>query len=170
MSNDFRIRQASPTDRAAIGRLWQELMDFHSGLDPDAFLLAPGALDAQLRFLDERMADEDSMVLVADTGQTLVGFIVGRLEEGPPVYQHRQHGAIWDTCVTQSWRRRGVGRKLVADLLDWFRQRGLRDVDVGAAACNPLSNAFWHALGFRPHMIRMRRAVDVGTTDASNSG
>jgi ribosomal protein S18 acetylase RimI-like enzyme len=161
MSQDITIRRATPADRAAIGRLWQELMAFHHQLDPEAFELREDALDIWLPWLDEWLADPDRIVLVADTGRALVGYTMGRPEEGPPVFKRHRHGAIWDTCVTQALRRRGVGRKLVAALVDWFRERGLAEAHVSAAARNPVSNAFWRAAGFRPHMIQMRRLVDL---------
>lgn len=161
MSDAAEIRRATPGDRAAIGLLWQELMEFHYQLDLRAFEMREDALDIWLRWLDEWLTDPDRIVLVADTGHELVGYIMGKLDEGPPVFKRRQHGAIHDTCVAASCRRRGVGRKLVAALLDWFRERGLTEVHVGAAACNPVSNAFWRKMGFEPHMVQMRRLVDL---------
>ena len=159
MSDDPHIREATLEDSAAIGRLWQELMEFHYQLDLRAFEMREDALEIWLRWLDEWLTDPDRIVLVADTGHELVGYIMGKPDEGPPVFKGRHYGAIHDTCVAASCRRRGVGRKLVAALLDWFRERGLTEVHVGAAAYNPVSNAFWRKMGFQPHMIQMRRHI-----------
>jgi GNAT superfamily N-acetyltransferase len=160
MSGSVQIRQATPADRAAIGRLWQELMEFHYQLDPRGFEMTDNALEIWLRWLDEWLADAERTVLVADSGGDVIGYIMGRQEEGPPVFERRAYGAVWDTCVAASWRRRGVGRKLVARLLDWFGERGMTEVHVSAAASNPVSNAFWHQMGFEPHMIQMRRSLE----------
>ncbi len=163
MTGPVRVRTATPADRAAIGRLWQELMDFHTHLDPEVFDLRDDALAIWLDWLDEWLADLDRVVLVADAGSEVVGYIMGKPEEGPPVYKRRQYGAVHDTCVTQTWRRRGVGQALVVALLEWFRARGLVEAQVGAAARNPVSNPFWRAMGFNPHMVQMRRPVNART-------
>ena len=107
MSDAVQIRRATPADRAAVGRLWRELMEFHYRLDPRGFELREEALDIWLPWLDEWLADPERIVLVADTGGEVVGYIRAKPEEGPPVFKRRRHGAIWDTCVTQALRRRG---------------------------------------------------------------
>ncbi len=160
MTQDIAIRRATPADRAAIGRLWQELMDFHRGLDPDAFALADDALSRWLEWLDILMADENRVILVAVAGTGIVAYVHGTVDEGLPVYRQRRHGTICEICVTEGWRRRGVGSGLVAALSDWFRERGLTAVHVGAAACNPVSNAFWRRMGFEPYTILMRRSSE----------
>ncbi|UCC67838.1 MAG: GNAT family N-acetyltransferase [Armatimonadota bacterium] len=166
MTESVTIRRATADDRAALGALWHELMDFHYQLDPEGFQMRADALDIWLPWLDEWLADPERVVLVADAGHHLVGYIFGKPEEGPPVYERRNHGAISEVCVTAGWRRRGLGRQLVAALLDWFRERGLTEVHVSAATCNPVSNAFWRAMGFHPHTVQMRRALAMAPTKA----
>jgi ribosomal protein S18 acetylase RimI-like enzyme len=166
MSNDFRIRPASPADRAAVGRLWQELMDFHLRLSPKSFALAEDALEAWLRFLDKCLADEDHLVLVAEAGTNLVGYVIGAVATRPPIFKELRQGAIYDMCVAESWRRRGVGRRLCQSVLAWFRERELNTSEVSVSAVNPVSQAFWRAMGFEPEIVRMIRPLG----EASNSG
>jgi GNAT superfamily N-acetyltransferase len=160
VSEHLRARPATPEDRETIADLWRELMDFHRDLDPEAFDLARDARERWLDAFDGWMVDEDCCVLVADASDELVGFIIGHIGERRAVYQERSEGLIGDTYVAESWRRRGVGRLLVAHLTQWFRRREVSQICVGLAAANPVSNAFWRALGFRPHLIRMLRPVE----------
>ncbi len=160
MTQDVTVRRATPADRVALGRLWRELMDFHCRLDPDAFALADDAPSSWLDWLDTAMPDADRVVLVAETDEGIVGYTHGTVDERPPVYRDRHHGTICEICVTEGWRRRGVGSGLVAALLDWFRERGLTAVHVGAAACNPVSNAFWRRMGFEPYTVLMHRSSE----------
>jgi GNAT superfamily N-acetyltransferase len=160
MSEGLRIREAAHDDRAAIGALWQELMAYHVRFAPEEFDLADDALAVWLESLDQWTGDADWLVLVGEAQGELVGYLVAKTDQGPPVYRRREHGVIWDTCVAARWRRRGVGRKLTAYALDWFRSRGLSQAQVSAAACNSASNAFWRKMGFEPHMVQMRRKLE----------
>lgn len=160
MTETIQIRTAARHDRGALGRLWQELMDFHYELDPQAFAPSEDALSCWLEWLDKLMADENRAILVAETDEGLAGYIHGTVDERPPVYEERRHGSICAICVGEDWRRRGVGQALVVALFEWFRNRGLAHVHLSAAACNPVSNAFWRAMGFRPHMVQMRRSLE----------
>ena len=163
MTETIQIRTATRHDRAVLGRLWQELMEFHYRLDPDIFGLAENALSCWLEWIAQAMEDDNRIVLVAEAEGTLLGYIHGTVDERPPVYEERRHGTICEICVGEDWRRRGVGGKLVGALFEWSRGRGLPEVHIGAAACNPVSSAFWRAMGFRPHMVQMRRQLEVAT-------
>lgn len=160
MTDQPRIRQATAADRAAIGRLWRELMDFHHQFDDRAFALVPDAAEIWLRQLDASLADDSSLVLVAEVDGRLIGYAAGNLSEAKPMFQHGPYGAIGTFYVTETWRRRGIGRRLVARLLDWFRQRGMPEARVTAWASNPVSNAFWRAMGFQPKTIGMNLVLD----------
>jgi ribosomal protein S18 acetylase RimI-like enzyme len=159
MSDAVQIRRATPADRAAIGRLWQEMMDYHCTLDPEVFALAEDALSCWLEWFDTILQDENRIVLVAEVDGQPIGYVHGTVGETPPVYAQRKHGAIVEISVTASWRRRGVGGQLVGALFDWFRQRGLAEVRLGRSPHNPLATDFWRKLGFEPHMVQMRRVL-----------
>ena len=45
-------------------------------------------------------------------------------------------------------RRQGIGRRLVAEALDWIRGRGVARVEIQVATGNREGQAFWRAIGF----------------------
>lgn len=158
----LRIREATPDDCDALGRLWQELMRFHAVLDADEYAVKDEALPVWLDWLDSNITSDSSALFVADAQGEVVGYVLGKEGERPPVYADRRLGEIHEISVTHAWRRRGVGRRLVAALLGWFGERHLTRIRVSAAACNPTSNAFWQAMGFQPCMNSMRRLIASG--------
>lgn len=166
MSDNLRIREATRDDRDPTGRLWQELMDFHIRLSPKRYALADGALETWLTYFDACRADEDRLVLVAEAGTELVGYAICALATRPPIFKELRQGAIHDMCVAESWRRRGVGRRLCQSVLDWFRERDLDTSEVSVSAVNPVSQAFWRDMGFEPDIVRMIRPLRA----ASDSG
>jgi len=159
--SDITIRQAVLADRAAIGELWWQMMVFHRDCDARAFALKPEAEAKQiwLKHLAECMDDEKQIVLVAEAGRELVGFGMGRLGEDPPCFDLPPHGFVTNFFVSERVRRRGIGRRLYEALAQHFRPLGVKEMRLGVAALNPVSNAFWRELGFEPAMVTMRRTL-----------
>jgi GNAT superfamily N-acetyltransferase len=55
-------------------------------------------------------------------------------------------GGMW---VEPAWRRRGVGRALLQEVLSWARGRGLRHLGLWAPAHSPAAIALYSRAGFR---------------------
>jgi len=150
------IRPARVWDLDEIMRLYEQLLTLHERLDPRLALDQDGI--AALREHLRNVLDSDhERVLVAEApdGVGLVGFVIGRLAQNPPVFRQPYYGYITDICVDERWRRRGIGRALFEALRQWFREQGLRTMQVNVAACNPVSQAFWRAMGFTDFLDRL---------------
>ena len=52
--------------------------------------------------------------------------------------------------VAADCRRRGVGRRLIEAISDWFLAHGADEIRLSAAVRNEASNAFYRSLGFEP--------------------
>ncbi len=157
MSKSINLRKATPGDREAIGKLWLELMESHRAWDSRFRQLKSDALDIWLLHLDECLADENQIVLVAESEDELIGLAMGRQDEDPPVFSTPPHGFITTFIVASQSRRRGVGKLLFEELAKEFHARGLYDLRLSVAATNPVSNAFWRRMGFEAYSCNMRR-------------
>lgn len=160
MGEQVTVRKATGADREGIGRLWLEMMEFHRDYDPRFFQLKPDALEIWLRHLDECLIDEEQIVLVAEAEDELVGFAMGRPNEDPPPFRTPPHGFVTNFLVSESWRRKGLGRRLFEALAAELHARNLREIRLSVAALNPSSNAFWRRMGFEPYLVHMRRAAE----------
>lgn len=132
----FTVRRLRPGDEAGLEQLARNEPDF-TGEAPSP-PLAPA--DARAYLADPHVwhwhAEDDH-------GQP-VGFLMA--------YVHRQrHGAalhvMFDEIgVREAWRRRGVGRALLAALHDQMRESGIAEVWV--LADNPEAQAFYESCGY----------------------
>ena len=148
------IRRATPDDVEGILPLWNELMDYHAALDA-RFQPAPGAEESWSDILLDFLQDDDACVLVADAGGKLVGFIMGLVRENLPVLLPSKYGLVTDICVDPGWRRQDIGRRLFEALKDWFRKKELFTVQLDVAHFNPVSQAFWRAMGCGDFLDRL---------------
>ncbi len=155
------IRAAAADDVEQIGTLWEQLVDYHVLLDerlPDA--VSNGGRRYARRLYD-KVSDEYSRILVAVDGEKVVGFVIGMIVDlMPDLFQQDVSGFLADIFVLPAYRQRGVGRRLVSELVSWFRQHGVQHYEWHVAANNTDAIAFWREIGGEPLMIRMRAVVD----------
>lgn len=155
------IRPAVPKDVEVIARLWQSLVDYHRALDPELPPATPTGALRYARRLEDQLFNPMARVFVAEVNGQLQGYIFGVVVDlAPEMFSQEPSGFLADIFVEESARREGVGRKLVAALADWFRDKGLSYYEWHAAARNPNALEFWRAMGGREVMLRMR--ADLG--------
>jgi ribosomal protein S18 acetylase RimI-like enzyme len=151
-----RIRMAVATDLPVLAALWMEFLDFNARFDA-RFTRAPEGHEAWVADTASALEDPSSLVLVAESGGEVVGFLTAALREHPPMVLNRAHGFVRELGVTGRARRLGVGSALYREAESWLRERGVPVVELHVAARNPVSMAFWRAMGFEPYVERMAK-------------
>ena len=157
------IRPATFADVPAILPMVADLVAAHERHDPARFAALPDVLDRYARWLPQRAADPDSVVLVAvdtanDTALTtsaVVGFVVATIEENIPIYQLKRFGYLHDLYVLPGHRRRGVSQRLLEAAAAEFKARGITQVRCETAAFNEPARAVLVAAGWRTSTIDM---------------
>lgn len=151
----FTIREARRQDVGAIVALWKEMMAFHEAYDARFRFAADAPKDFQ-NHLTAILRSRSARVLVAQAGDRVIGYIMGEIQPRKPIYPAGKYAFISDICVTQEHRRSGVGRALVQNLMEWFRQQGVTAIELFVAEANPISLAFWQAMGFKDYLRMLR--------------
>ncbi|MCE2390119.1 MAG: GNAT family N-acetyltransferase [Proteobacteria bacterium] len=148
MTDLVEIRNARRQDRAALLRMWVDLVEYHRGLD--AALPVPAELERGLRQQIDRGTELASHQLqVAETGPGLIGF---SLSEAVPLPSGKSgvpaDGWIHELWVAPAWRRGGLGSRLVAGALSFLRANGVERISVRVEALNRPGLDFWRGRGF----------------------
>lgn len=60
-----------------------------------------------------------------------------------------RRGYIYHTAVSENFRKKGIGQKLVASSLSALKTEGINKVALVVFSKNRLGNLFWEKLGFR---------------------
>jgi GNAT superfamily N-acetyltransferase len=126
------IRTAVAGDLPALRRVYRRASLSNEG-DREALLANPDALELP----DTGVAEGRTRVAVASDG-TIVGFATGLRLDGAVL-------DLEDLFVDPDWRRRGIARRLVADLVASSRREGISRIEVTA---NPHADAFYRSVGF----------------------
>lgn len=153
----MQIRRATLRDIKEILPVWGELADFHAALD-SAFKPSPEWAREYSAYLRGLMTREDAIAVVAREDHEVVGYAVGRITTLPPFFARRYRGYIHDVFVKREYRRRGIGRRLVEEILAWLRQHRVTLVELTVAVNND-AIPFWERLGFQVYMHQMKREL-----------
>ncbi|MFA5308572.1 MAG: GNAT family N-acetyltransferase [Dehalococcoidales bacterium] len=137
-----------------ICKLWLGFMKFHADIDAT---LAPGddfftkgiesASGFENEFLRPAMKSEQRLVQIALDGQKIIGYSIADILEMPNS-EIRQCGFVNHLYVTESYRRQGIGEKLHAEILKWFRSRDISVVEIQLLAKNRAACSFWKKQGY----------------------
>ena len=96
-------------------------------------------------------------VLVAEINGGVVGYVLGAVVDlTPQMFIREKCGLLADIFVEPTYRRNGIGRKLIVALQAWLRSQGAQYIEWQVAAHNADGIAFWRAAGGEGFMLRMR--------------
>ena len=159
MAAEIRVRHAKVRDLSVLTRLWRELVGFHESLGGQDFRLAPGAEAGWRKYLRGHLGKPSKLCLVAEVEGQAVGFLVGGIERRPGVFMEREYGHISDVYVQEPYRRKGVGKALVAEALRWLDTKRVGRVRLQTDARNTLGFEFWKTLGFQTTVLTMDKLL-----------
>ncbi len=155
----IQIRVAILSDVPVIVELWKELMAFHRPLNP-FFELRPEAAENFQSFLTANLQTPDKAhVLVATANKQLRGYMMGVINNTPPVFKVEQVGEIMDAFVLPKYRQQNLGQRLFGALKTWFHRQKVDQIDVNIAAGNPISSQFWAKMGFKPLLHHLSQEI-----------
>ena len=140
MSADAVIRPAQGDEVEQILGLWRE---------SDATPSPTDNRDEVVKLL----ASPHAVLLIADVGERLAGTVIGAWDGW--------RGNIYRLAVAPAFRRRGIGRMLVAEADRALHRMGARRITALVESDHPWATDFWDSLassGYR-HDERMRRYV-----------
>lgn len=131
------IRLATLPDLPAVAALFDAYRQFYE---------QPADAALALRFIGERMRNAESVILVAQTKESLVGFC--QLYPGfcsviaQPIY------TLYDLYVAPQARQTGAGRALMQAAQEQARQHGFARLDLSTAKTNHAAQALYESLGW----------------------
>ncbi len=146
------VRRATLADAEAIAPLFDLYRQFYEQA-PDASLAR--------RFIEARLAGDESVIFVATDGDRLVGFT-----QLFPSFSSVRAVRIWvlnDLYVVREARRRGVARLLLDAAAAFGRGSGAARLELETDHDNRSAQALYRHLGWEPYdgTLRFRLPLDT---------
>jgi RimJ/RimL family protein N-acetyltransferase len=146
----IEVRRADPSDAVEVVALMQAV-----SAEPEGWLLgtdgAHGVAEER-RYLRAARRHPDAAVFVATDGP----LVVGRLSLARDPHPASPHVADLGLMVSASYRRRGIGRLLLAEATAWAREVGVTKLELHVFPWNEPAIALYEEVGFRREGYRQR--------------
>ena len=127
--NEINIVPMTPEDYDNVRALWLTIRGF--GIR---------ALDDSREDIERFIARNPTTSVVARAGDRIVGSILCGSDG--------RQGALYHVCVAKEYRRRGIGRHMVAFCMHQLKAMGINKVSLIAFTTNEAGNAFWNRIGW----------------------
>ncbi|MRG86141.1 GNAT family N-acetyltransferase [Salinibacillus xinjiangensis] len=102
-------------------------------------------LERQAEMIEGILSKENSTILVAETDQTLVGYLIAMGGQA----KRNSHSAYLVAGILSNYRGKGIGTKLFHELEKWARERGLHRLELTVVAKNDAGLALYQKQGFK---------------------
>ena len=143
MADGVVVRRANAGDAAALVALAGAVAGEREG-----WLIADGAwrsVGEERRYLRALRRYDDAAVYVAESPDG----IVGRLSLGRDTHPASRHVADLGLMVAAGQRRRGIGRALLRQAVEWARHNRVRKLELHVFPHNEPAIALYERFGFR---------------------
>jgi L-amino acid N-acyltransferase YncA len=154
----MKIRKATQKDIPAISGLIREMAKYHNKLDK--FYATSISKKALKSYIGEFLRDRNRVAIVAEENKKMVGYILGSIRIYPVYISRTKSGCLDEAFVDMNYRNKGIGKKLLSELVKWFKSKKIRDVVASVDARNETSIKIWKKLGFHTHAYTNK--VEIG--------
>ena len=153
-----RIRCALESDFEQLFSLYRQLYCFESKFD--GALKSVKEVEENLRrYLRRCLKGKTHVVLVAEAGNNIVGFIMVAVRRYSRVYRKPKFGYVDALFVSETARKRGIGRKLLREAERTLLRAGISSLECEVYEGNDAAMEFYRSCGFRTISKRLRKEI-----------
>jgi len=144
---EIRIRDLEENDLKEATELVVRLKKFNSEHDP-LFALAENLENIVMNYLKESITLDTRDVLVADDEGKIVGIILAEIVDRL-FYEPAKEVRITELYVLPAYRKKGLGKKLLDEMVKKERNKGCGILTVEFPTENLLAHKFYTSQGMR---------------------
>lgn len=154
----MKIRRAVKKDISAISRLIKEMAVYHRKFDK--FYKMSLSKKAIKSYIEEFLGDKNKIVIVAEEGKEIIGYIFGSIKTYPVYISLKKSGSLDEAFVRADCRGRSVGKKLFFKFVEWLKSKKIKDITLSVDRRNKTSLRIWRKLGFHTH--KFTNKIEMG--------
>lgn len=155
MSHDsFLIRPATDQDIDEIVRIRIKLREYEEKCNRNLWRMSEKEIKGLPAKFKGYIEDENSRLVVAEDADAnrIIGLGLGRVQFHDS-YIPGKSGKIDDIWVDEDYRRKGICKRIVKTLLEFFSDKGVEVICLNYVKGNSFAEIVWPNLGFKDSLI-----------------
>ena len=147
----MKIRQAVKNDSAQLKSLFLENQKYTQKFDKEVVVNEQTEKEIE-KDVERAFKEPNNQIFVAEENQKIVGFIIANFSPGVI-----RSGWINEIFITESFRKKGIGFKLMAKGIDCLKQKGAKKVELITHKLNQEVLSFYQKLDFKKQPAKFVR-------------
>jgi GNAT superfamily N-acetyltransferase len=148
------IRKASLNDLETLLRFEQGVISAEGQFDPTLKTDHTHYYD-----IVEMITAPHIELLVAESGDGIIGCGYARIETSKHYLQHKQHAYLGFMYVEPAHRGKGINKVIIEALARWTISQGVTEMRLEVYYHNEAAIKAYEKTGFNRHMIEMRKGL-----------
>lgn len=103
-----------------------------------------GVKKKTIKEIENLLSSRDKIILAAEDDGKIAGFITGWVSNG---VNYRE--GSFDIYIKNEFQCKGIGKKLMKELSEWFKDKYCKIISVGVYSSNKKANRFYEKIGFK---------------------
>src|SRR5690349_2821513 len=162
---EISVRGATAGDYNSMCELFDEIDTLHRDNLPHLFRKPDGA-PREPEYYADLLEDENVILLVAEAGGDLVGFVHAIVKEAPdfPVLVPRRYLLVDGIVVRSGFQKQGIGKVLMDEVREQAIARDATSMELSVYDFNETAISFYESLGFQTLSRKMRKELKEDKT------
>lgn len=158
-------RLYTPKDKAQLKRCVEEVQDYFVTQDPAGWMWrSPSFGRYYTQYLLRQLKKHKGRMIFALHGTQVIGLIMGcrepiKLADQLFTRHNESMGWIYLIYVHPDYRRKGIGKNLVRQIMDYFKQQKCTVVRLEAQGNVPKLVELYASFGFKPWLMSMSKRL-----------
>ncbi len=157
---DLILEPATLEDYEEMIDVYSELVDLHVANLSWKFQRPEKEIFSKAYF-EECLKSKNNLILLAKQKDKAIGLVNVKIERSAkiPLYLPRRYAKINDLVVKESFRGKGVGKKLLEEAQKWIQAKGVTDIELEVYDFNADALAFYKKDNFQEVSVTLRKTL-----------
>ena len=152
---NIKITKATIKDIIGIIEMIKQICDYHCNFDK--YYKPFSEYNNLEKEVSGSLKNKNTIVLLAKLNKKIIGYCVGGVESAPSYAPKIKIGYIYTVIISNEYRGKGVGKKILDELMQWFNEKNIKNIELEVDARNKLGIDFWKNNNFFTYRLKMRR-------------
>ncbi|WP_448550069.1 GNAT family N-acetyltransferase [Thalassotalea fusca] len=153
-TQNVMYREATPSDIEALLGLEQKVVEAERPFNQQISESGVTYYD-----LSELIANVSSLLLVGECQSQIVATGYVDIRQSKSSLKHAKHGYLGFMYVEPEFRGQGINKKILDKLIDWAKERNIRDFYLDVYAENSAAIKAYEKAGFKSSLIEMQLTI-----------